>query len=261
MKIQVMSDLHYEFLRGWDAERKAGLIPKDTDADVLVLAGDIDHSTRAMDMVKNWPIPVVIVPGNHEHYGTSLGAVRQSAKEKMSDKQYAGIHWLDNSEVVINGVRFLGCTMWTDCRLYGHDSESGSEWIESSTKDLAHIENFSTQEWLAENQKSVDWLKAKLSGEFDGKTVVVTHYGVHEKSLPERFRFTPSNVAFLNHYPWITDSADLVIHGHLHNSSHYGAGMCQVAVNPQGYIRAAYLEQELWQFENEKFDPKFVIEV
>jgi len=59
MKIQVMSDLHLEF--------GAFEIPR-TDADVIVLAGDIHVGIKAIDWIKNQTKPVIYVLGNHEYY-------------------------------------------------------------------------------------------------------------------------------------------------------------------------------------------------
>ncbi|MDD7984338.1 metallophosphoesterase family protein [Lentisphaera marina] len=61
MKIQISSDLH---LKPCSFE-----IP-DTDADAIVLAGDIHKSTRAIDWIrKQTERPVIYVAGNHEFYG------------------------------------------------------------------------------------------------------------------------------------------------------------------------------------------------
>ncbi len=67
MKIQILSDLHLEML----IDRSKAKI-EETDADVVVLAGDIGDA----DWVVEWAgqqaqrmgKPVVFVPGNHEYY-------------------------------------------------------------------------------------------------------------------------------------------------------------------------------------------------
>ena len=69
MKIQIASDLHLEHLE-WRFQNYRGVEP--TDADVLVLAGDIANGARALELFQDWPCPVIYVPGNHEYYGSSL---------------------------------------------------------------------------------------------------------------------------------------------------------------------------------------------
>ena len=75
MKIQLLSDLHNEFLRSGKqhADKKwQGFIP-DSDADIIILAGDIDTGTQGLE----WAIAeserlakdIIYVAGNHEFYG------------------------------------------------------------------------------------------------------------------------------------------------------------------------------------------------
>ena len=65
MKIHVLSDLHLEF-QGW--------IPPKTDADIIVLAGDVHVGVRGIEWARrSFPLcPVVYVPGNHEFYGEDI---------------------------------------------------------------------------------------------------------------------------------------------------------------------------------------------
>ncbi|GAB1537707.1 hypothetical protein NUACC21_03600 [Scytonema sp. NUACC21] len=64
MKIQILSDLHLEF--------QPFHIPH-TDADVFVLAGDINLGKKGVAWaVENIPSkPVIYVLGNHEYYGAA----------------------------------------------------------------------------------------------------------------------------------------------------------------------------------------------
>jgi predicted phosphodiesterase len=74
MKIQLASDLHFEFLeRRFPGER---IISPEPDAELLVLAGDIHNDAMAVGMFENWPVPIVYLAGNHEYYGQQLEKVR-----------------------------------------------------------------------------------------------------------------------------------------------------------------------------------------
>lgn len=67
-------------------------------------------------------MPIVYVFGNHEFYGSSIERERHLARQYAA---VSGIHLLDDSEVTIDAVRFVGGTLWTDYDLY-----SGGDDIE-----------------------------------------------------------------------------------------------------------------------------------
>ena len=112
MKLLILSDLHLE--------SEPFELPQGVDFDVAILAGDIARPGR---LGVNWARseigpgtlkPVLIVPGNHEYYSTIMET------ELRLMRQYCegtNVQVLDGDEVVIGGVRFLGCTLWTDFRL------------------------------------------------------------------------------------------------------------------------------------------------
>ena len=65
MKIHILSDLHTEF---------SDFDPPETDADVVVLAGDIGVGGGGIQWAeRRYPkVPVIDVPGNHEFYGRDV---------------------------------------------------------------------------------------------------------------------------------------------------------------------------------------------
>lgn len=102
MRIHLLSDLHHEF---------SPFSPQVPDADVVILAGDIDVKTRGVAWAKQaFSGPVLYVPGNHEYYGGHLSYTLQKMRMAQDDR----VRVLDRDEVIIAGVRFLGATMWTD---------------------------------------------------------------------------------------------------------------------------------------------------
>ena len=111
MKLLILSDLHAEF--------ETFELPRGLEYDVAVLAGDIVAPGR---VVARWlrisagfgDRPVVQIAGNHEYYDSLLDQEEAEMREQAKEQ---GVHFLDRDEVVIAGVRFLGCTLWTDVRL------------------------------------------------------------------------------------------------------------------------------------------------
>lgn len=110
-KLLILSDLHAEF--------ESFEVPKDLDYDVAILAGDIVAPGRVVarwlrDPTRFADKPVVQIAGNHEYYGTVLDGEKAEMRRQAEEQ---GVHFLDCDEVVIAGVLFLGCTLWTDFAL------------------------------------------------------------------------------------------------------------------------------------------------
>ena len=72
MKIQVLSDLHLE-----TEELTPQVAPQ---ADLLVLAGDVDSTWAGLSLFENWPVPVLFVPGNHEFDGRDIDQALQGLR-------------------------------------------------------------------------------------------------------------------------------------------------------------------------------------
>ena len=64
MKIQLLSDLHLE-TEAFEPEPAPG-------AELLVLAGDIDATWAGYRRFAGWPVPVLVVAGNHEFDGREI---------------------------------------------------------------------------------------------------------------------------------------------------------------------------------------------
>ncbi|MEM9690500.1 MAG: metallophosphoesterase, partial [Pseudomonadota bacterium] len=109
MKLHILSDIHVEF---------EAFVPPATDADVIVLAGDIHVGRKGLDWaLEQFPDkPVIYVLGNHEYYGK---AVPKLTNELQKIAANTNVHLLERSSVEIDGVTFLGSTLWTDFELFG----------------------------------------------------------------------------------------------------------------------------------------------
>lgn len=253
MKLHILSDLHLEF---------AGFTPPETDADVIVLAGDIGVGVQGIEWAARTfrDRQVVYVPGNHEYYGSHLS---KTAIAMRSAARACGVHLLDNDEVVIDGVRFLGTTLWTDFQLFGKDEASVNAALSNAKqrlRDFSAINYGSTGRFLPEQSaalhfNAIDWLRNKLSTPFDGETVVVSHHCPHWNSVHERFRESVTSACFASDLDHLMgEPIDLWIHGHTHDSYDYTVRKTRVVCNPRGYSRGA-------GYENGHFKPDLVAEV
>lgn len=264
MKIQLASDLHLEVLENYFPGET--LIRPARQADVLVLAGDIAHAANAVQLFSDWPVPVLYVMGNHEAYG---GCFEEVVDELRQASKGSPVQFLERDAIDFGGVRFLGCTLWTDYRLRGdrtqeqlmaHARERISDHFRIRTRGM---ELFSPEHALSDHEASRSWLAQELNKQYAGRTVVVTHHGPHPLSVHPRYAGNPSNAAFVSDLSPLLHRADVWVHGHVHDTFRYSVAGCHVYANPRGYARnasTAKAASEL-QFENSAFEHSFVIDV
>ncbi|MEM5341468.1 metallophosphoesterase [Paraburkholderia azotifigens] len=261
MRIQIASDLHLENLhRSFPGHNPVA----PSDADVLVLAGDVANRADAVEHFARWPVPVLYVHGNHEAYGVEYGALAAHIRTRATGTM---VHYLERDALVVDDVRFLGCCLWTDYALDGTRDESMA-LADRMMHDYRAIridgsERFRPEHALAEHEKALDWLQDQLAKPFDGRTVVVTHHGVAPPSVHPRYAGNPFNAAFVSDLGPLLGHADVWIHGHVHDSFDYCVGGTRVIANPLGYAKnrqMAGMPAGL-KWENPAFDPALVIEV
>jgi len=246
MRIFYCSDLHLEW---------APLQMSKIDADVVVLAGDIAEGANGVHWAAAaFGCPVVYVPGNHEFYGRERRNVLAEMQTACRETQ---VTILDNQSFLINGVRFLGCTLWSDFNLLGAEA---CDWVMSQCarkiNDFSMIrengESFTPGQAAALFAVSRDWLKGSLDEPYLGTTVVVTHHAPHRDSLPGYWVDDPLSGAFCSDISDLLGRSLLWIHGHLHNSADYVVQGTRVVCNPRGYVG---------QGTNFAFDERLVVEV
>lgn len=269
MIVHYASDLHLEYLN----KRFPELIRVDRlytpFADLLVLAGDIHVDTEMVNKFGHWPHPVLYVPGNHEFYDTAIEP--QIAKMKQAAQNTAMIV-LSRDEYIDQGVRFLGCTLWTDYQLMGTGGRQLASMFACEARIADHRkimgvqkvgQGFSAQQALELHQQERAWLESKLNEPFNGKTVVITHHAPSRGSVHPRFRGDPCNAAFVSDLDDLVEKADVWIHGHVHDTFDYHVGKCRVITNPGSYATTLgkVANPDQLEFENPFFDPQKTFEI
>ena len=266
MKIQLLSDLHLESHPHFTAQPTPG-------ADVLVLAGDIGSYQAGSQLTAlnipdfglgrfsplpvadggaAWPVPVFFLPGNHEYDGLDFDEAHLRLRETC---ERLGMVWLERETVVLAGVRFIGCTLWTDfdalADLNPQTADSPLTQQLQAREKAFRAANFylkknhafrQGQPMLAdavrdEGVKSQDWLRRALAESFDGPTVVVTHFAPSLLSADPRYGLNAGTAGFCNGLDELLGSARLWLHGHLHCPADYVKNGCRVVANPLGYAR------------------------
>lgn len=243
MKIQYFSDVHNEMNTTFRYEP--------TDADVVVMAGDIDIGDGglkwALENIKDKPVLYVL--GNHEFY-----AQRHPDLVTQLKQQCAGtnVSVLEKDTIAVKGVYFHGCSLWTD---YAFNNEvlRDQAICKAMMSDYSYILSAETGKKLAPEQTvelhkaSLQWLEQSLMRHRDECNVVITHHAPNSLSLPEHRRLGSIAAAYVTDLSeFITKcSPALWIHGHCHKVSRYTIGNCTVLCNPGG--SASYVDG---------FDPK-----
>jgi predicted phosphohydrolase len=230
MKLHILNDLHIEFE---DFE------PPATDADVVVLAGDIGVGMEGLRWAEDrFPDkPVIYVPGNHEFYHHDIALI-----EELKAQAPDHIHVLNDDQIIIDRVRFLGSILWTDFALFGEGERFfAMQQARRQMTDFSIIQNggrqFTPDDAIQLHTASRDWLAAMLAEPFDGKTVVVTHHAPSSQSVHPRYARDLLTPAFASNLANLMDGDQpaLWVHGHMHESYDYEVYGTRVVCNPRGY--------------------------
>ena len=267
MKLQLLSDLHIEVHPHLQIAPAPG-------ADLLVLAGDIGSYQQGSSLSEpdfglarfsprhGWPTPVLYVPGNHEYDNADFDEIHSRLRETCDALD---IGWLERETRVIDGVRFIGTTLWADFDALVERTDGLSEALKKRGKAM-RAANFYLQKaatlrngeiFLAEALREHSltcqaWLRNALAESFDGTTVAITHFAPSLASADPRYGLSPGTAGFCNSLDELLPQADLWLHGHLHCQFDYVKDGCRVIANPLGYVGKG---------EQENFRPDLLIEV
>lgn len=266
MHIQLLSDLHLEENSAFQPQRAPG-------ADVLVLAGDIGSyqggsalsalgdEDFGLGRFADWPVPVIVVPGNHEYDALDFDATHARLRATC---ERLGLIWLERETIVLHGVRFVGTTLWADFDALAPRGSTASlaDQLQARHKAFRAADYYlriaattrGGAPFLAEQIREhalvcQAWLRAALAEPFDGPTVVVTHFAPSLRSADPRYGLRPGTAGFCNALDDLLPQADLWLHGHLHCAIDWrdDSGRCRVVANPLGYEKkgeqAAFVPQ------------------
>jgi hypothetical protein len=250
VRLHVLSDLHLE---------RAPFSLPGAQADVLVLAGDIGRGAYGVEWARARAggRAVVYVAGNHEFYGERLPALLDELRAAAAA---SAVHVLERGELVLQGVRFLGATLWSDFDFDGAARRAESmQACARVVNDFRHIgygadaERFSPQLARAVHLASRRWLAERLAASHDGPTVVVTHHLPVILRRPAQPLMRALAGAFASDLSELmgAERAVLWVCGHVHRALDARVSGTRVLSNPRGYPR----EQVAG------FDPALVVEV
>lgn len=258
LRIQIASDLHLEI---WNKSVFQTMLHP--VAPVLALAGDVGRPDKPeyRDFLqycsKNWR-NVFVVAGNHELYNsrhagnwrhmpvTSVDTAEARLKKCAEiANEFPNVHFLNRHREDVDGVAFLGCTLWTDLS-HGGASEAGRMMNDYRLIAVPGAEGKRepltpdiTNAWHWEDRA---WLDGEISAceEVGRPTVVITHHLPTYDLIAAKYKGNPLNPAFASHAEeLIRPPVRAWIAGHTHTSSHRtwhheDGSVTLGAVNPRG---------------------------
>jgi hypothetical protein len=236
MKISIASDVHLEF---------GDINIQNTDgANVLILSGDIlvaadigrpdphnimedARSNRYVDFFKrcSFQFPhVIYVLGNHEHYHGDFATTANRIRSMLESNMLSNVYLLDREVKVIDGVTFIGGTLWTNMNqrdpltLYHMTSmmndfrvvqnsaqqvsfktmvplldENGVQKTNQDGTPRFQVEfntrpaKFSPEDAVAEFDAMTGYISTVTQGRYDQKFVVVGHHSPSRLSTHPRY--------------------------------------------------------------------------
>jgi Icc-related predicted phosphoesterase len=262
MLLAVCSDLHLEFS---DIELK-----NTENADVLILSGDICVAHSLHDHPIDKPVPAdamkpgrnqsaaykyreffkrvngefpntIYCSGNHEFYHGRFPDAYDWLREEM--KNYPNIHFLDKEHVEIDGVTFVGGTLWTDMN---KNDPTTMQVIEGMINDFRIIRNsqrnysrFTPLDSVVHHKETLEYIKNVVDSDPAKKYVVVGHHAPTSLSIHEKYKkdVWMNGGYYSDLSEFILDRPQIALwtHGHMHDPHDYMMGETRIVCNPRGY--------------------------
>jgi len=259
MRVNVISDLHIEFE---DLELPGG--------DVLILSGDVCEAKNVkadkydpngimfdFERINRRPDRyirffkeecakyrhVIYVMGNHEHYGFRFDKTYSQLLLNMPDN----VRLLEKESTEIDGVLFLGATLWTDCNrgdpmtmIQLRSGMNDYRVVQNYYKDKGQYFKLTPEFTYQEHRQTLKYFESVLDQNKDRPVVVVTHHSPSKQSIKPKYQgdyymnggYSSDLDQFILDHPQIK----FWTHGHTHDTFDYNIGSCRVICNPRGYV-------------------------
>lgn len=235
--------------------------PMEGDEDTcLILAGDLWLERRFLtrklpDTGESWLAHiakrfkyVVFVLGNHDYWSGNLTYEPGKVRAELNVQNIPNVYFLEKSLVVLDQVKFVGGTLWTD-----YDRHDPLTIFQAPQR----MNDYKYMRWgkdyhkctpqhcyeIHQNTKSFIFNNAKKDNP-EQRVVVVTHMAPSFKSVDGMYHTVSSQMDNFYYFSDLEqrvyqDGQDIEFwfHGHMHNPSDYVLEpQCRVICNPRGYV-------------------------
>jgi hypothetical protein len=254
MRAQVMSDLHIDFHGPHGIPRLA------QGAALVIVAGDTCQGlVRAIEALRRAfsNSEIAMVAGNHEYYGFCLPDELEAGRARAKE---LGVHLLECNTVVIDNLRIIGATTWTDYELLGEALRIPAMRTATDVMmDHKRIKwrkqpwhRFRPEEARALHLQSRAYIDTELAKLHRGPSLVLTHHAATIEAIAPHFHRSLISAAYASELLPIVDrhQPEWWISGHTHMSLNFQREKTRLISNPAGYAD-----------ENPFFDPLLTIEV
>lgn len=247
MNIQVISDIHIEFLKQHKINGFINSLDPD-GVDVLVIAGDFgnlnDNYLKSLEKLCNKYKNIILVLGNHDYYHLHVKDVPNIIKRYQAILPENVHIFSEVGSCVIEGQNFICATGW-----YHHQDDN--KLYEMMISDTTLIKGLYDNNWVYDQH---ELFKHYLNGHLVPNDIIVMHHLATKKSIHPKYKNNSLNRFFLCDIEdlIVERQPKLVIHGHGHDPFDYHIGKTRIVANPLGY----YYEKKVNHFNN-----KLVIEV
>ncbi len=261
-KILVLSDLHLEF---------SNFSVENNDYDILILAGDISQDFSILESFfckLDESKKIIFVPGNHEYEGRRIEEVVPKLKE--ISKNFNNVFVLQNESIDIDGVRFIGTTLWSNFESSGmNNKEEVKKWAKFNVIDFSYIfkrvsvEQYNNKytAWTPDDMekefnKAYDFLSYELKNNPTELTkFVITHFAPHKNSIHKKYSKDMGSPYWCNDLEELMGFSDFWVHGHTHDSFDYIVEGTKVVCNPRGVSKIFNIS------ENVNFNKNLILNV
>ena len=236
MKIQYLSDLHFEFPDNRKWLKANPIIPK---GEVLLIAGDTYHLGNQFkdpwifDELSEKFEQVFLIAGNHEYY---KGFDVMQTKENFQLEVRPNVTLLNNHSLVYGDVQFIFTTLWSKVEKHVAVVYNG---MYDFRKIIAGGKPFSIFHYNELHRTSLDFLTNAISKKTVDKCVVMTHHLPSEKCNAKEFQGSALNEGFCTDLTELVETlpVDFWIYGHSHrNVAEFEIGGTQLLTNQLGYV-------------------------
>jgi Icc-related predicted phosphoesterase len=188
--------------------------------------------------------------GNHEHYKHLFNDTAKVLRECLFG--LTNIHFLDNESVDIDGVKFIGATLWTNNNRGCPVTENKLQFSMNDFRLIKYKDDKDNYFKFTPRLAAMNMIRSRAFIEEQmeqGPCVVVTHHAPSFKSIHPMYQNdTYMNGGYASDLEYMMGSnIKLWLHGHTHTPWDYDVNGTRVVCNPRGYPgeRANYTDKVL----------------